>query len=87
MTTSPTTKKTKEGEEEEEEEDLFEIDAINLEITRCELALVRRNNLSGGKQRLPEKKKKKRWTSPNATVYRKPRERRERENAIVDEKT
>ena len=80
MTTSPTTKKTK-----EEEEDLFEIDAINLEITRCELALV---HLSGGKQRLPEKKKKKkRWTSPNATVYRKPRERRERENAIVDEKT
>ena len=84
MTTSPTTKKTKE----EEEEDLFEIDAINLEITRCELALVRREDVSGGKQRLPEKKKKKkRWTSPNATVYRKPRERRERENAIVDEKT
>ena len=83
-TTSPTTKKTL---KEEEEEDLFEIDAINLEITRCELALVRREDVSGGKQRLPEKKKKKRWTSPNATVYRKPRERRERENAIVDEKT
>ena len=94
MTTSPTAKKTREEEEEEgkEKEDLFEIDAINLEITRCELALVRRDSrldfdttsLSGGKQRLVEKK---RWTSPNATVYRKPRERRERENAIVDEKT
>ena len=93
MTTSPTAKKTREEEEEEKEkEDLFEIDAINLEITRCELALVRRDSrldfdttsLSGGKQRLVEKK---RWTSPNATVYRKPRERRERENAIVDEKT
>ena len=95
MTTSPTAKKTREEEEEEEKEkekeDLFEIDAINLEITRCELALVRRDSrldfdttsLSGGKQRLVEKK---RWTSPNATVYRKPRERRERENAIVDEK-
>ena len=87
MTTSPTAKKKKE--EEEEKEDLFEIDAINLEITRCELALVRRDSrldfdALGGKQRLPEKK---RWTSPNATVYRKPRERWERENAIVDEKT
>ena len=48
MTTSPTAKKTREEEEEEEKEkekeDLFEIDAINLEITRCELALVRRDS-------------------------------------------
>ena len=58
---------------------LFEVDAINLEITRCELALLRHERY--GKRRDDERRrpKQRRWMNSNATVYRKPNERGERE--------
>ena len=64
---------------------LFEVDAINLEITRCELALLRHERY--GKRRDDERRrpKQRRWMNSNATVYRKPNERGERE-VVLDEK-
>ena len=64
---------------------LFEVDAINLEITRCELALLRHERY--GKRRDDERRrpKQQRWMNSNATVYRKPNERGERE-VLLDEK-
>ena len=60
---------------------LFEVDAINLEITRCELALLRHERY--GKRRDDERRPKQRWMNSNATVYRKPNERGERESKTL----
>jgi hypothetical protein len=76
------------------DDELFEIDSINLEITRCELQLLRRKKGFGKivddeddeAQRPPTrgggKGGRRRWTNSNATVYRKPNERSKKENVI-----
>jgi len=77
-----------------EDDELFEIDSINLEITRCELQLLRHKKGFGKivddeddeAQRPPTrgggKGGRRRWTNSNATVYRKPNERSKKENVI-----
>lgn len=74
-----------EGDDDNNNDVLFEVDAINLEITRCELALLRHERY--GKRRDDERRrpKQQRWMNSNATVYRKPNERGERE-VVLDEK-
>jgi len=75
------------------DDELFEIDSINLEITRCELQLLRHKKGFGKivddeddeAQRPPTRGGKggrRRWTNSNATVYRKPNERSKKENVI-----
>jgi len=73
------------------DDELFEIDSINLEITRCELQLLRHKKGFGKivddeAQRPPTrgggKGGRRRWTNSNATVYRKPNERSKKENVI-----
>ena len=74
-----------------DDDELFEIDSINLEITRCELQLLRHKKGFGKivddeAQRPPTrgggKGGRRRWTNSNATVYRKPNERSKKENVI-----
>jgi hypothetical protein len=72
-----------EGDDDNNDDVLFEVDAINLEITRCELALLRHERY--GKRSDDERRPKQRWMNSNATVYRKPNERGERE-VVLDEK-
>jgi len=75
----------------DDDDELFEIDSINLEITRCELQLLRHKKGFGKivddeAQRPPTrgggKGGRRRWTNSNATVYRKPNERSKKENVI-----
>ena len=76
-------------------EDLFEIDEINLEITRCELELLLSkrssfhlanttiaNRKSNGQRLNSAAKKKPKWTASKARVYRKPHERATDENYL-----
>ena len=81
----------------DDDDELFEIDSINLEITRCELQLLRHKKGFGKKvddeddeaQRPPTRGGgggggggRRRWTNSKATVYRKPNERSKKENVI-----
>jgi hypothetical protein len=75
-------------------DELFEIDSINLEITRCELQLLRHKKGFGKKvddeddeAQRPRTRGgggRRRWTNSNATVYRKPNERSKKENVIEE---
>jgi hypothetical protein len=75
-------------------DELFEIDSINLEITRCELQLLRHKKGFGKKVDDEAQRPRtrggggggggRRWTNSNATVYRKPNERSKKENVFEE---